>query len=133
MARVQCVVVTPEKIVLEREAAFVAFPAFDGEVGVYPNRAPLVARLGPGELRIRDKDGTTDRYYVDGGFGQVRSNVVTILTSRAIKVEDLDAEDVNKHLAEVNAEVATTEEAMTMKAKELTRARSQLRLIKRVN
>lgn len=125
--RVRCVVVTPETTVLEADAAHVVIPAFDGEVGIYPNRSALVARLGPGALRL--VDGSSSRkYYIDGGFGQVRDNVVTILTPRARAVEELDADALHRQLDAINAEVATTPETQANKSARLTRVRAQLHL-----
>src|SRR6266481_7743738 len=86
---VQCVVVTPERAVLDEAADFVALPMYDGELGVLRGRAPLIGRLGYGELRIR-RNGDIRRYYVDGGFAQVRNNVVTVLTPRAVRAEDIN-------------------------------------------
>src|SRR5262249_61189620 len=86
----QCTVVTPEKVVLDQVVDFVALPMYDGELGVLPGRAPLIGRLGPGELRVR-RGNETQRFYVDGGFAQGRANVVTGLTSRAVPAKDGDA------------------------------------------
>src|SRR3954470_8017824 len=85
----QCVVVTPEKALLDEPVDFVALPMYDGELGVLPGRAPLIGRLGYGELRIRHRTSTR-LYFVDGGFAQVRSNIVTVLTPRAIRGEEID-------------------------------------------
>ena len=41
-----CSVITPERAVLETEATFVAFPAWDGEVGILHDRAPLLFKMG---------------------------------------------------------------------------------------
>src|SRR5579871_6729891 len=85
----QCVVVTPDRALLDETVDSVVLPMYDGELGVLPGRAPLIGRLGYGELRT--KHGTqTHRYYVDGGFAQVRANVVTVLTPRALKAEEID-------------------------------------------
>src|SRR5438128_2059627 len=93
----QCVVVTPERAVLDEQADFVALPMYDGELGVLPGRAALIGRLGYGELRTRI--GTvTKRFFVDGGFAQVRENVVTVLTPRAMKAEEINAEAANRAL-----------------------------------
>src|SRR5581483_6445472 len=81
--RLQCVVVTPERTLFDELVDFVALPLFDGELGVLPGRSPLIGRLGYGELRTK-ADGNTRRYFVDGGFAQVRDDIVTILTNRAI-------------------------------------------------
>ena len=46
------VVVTPEQTVLDATTDFVALPLYDGELGVAPSHAPMIGRLGYGELRI---------------------------------------------------------------------------------
>ena len=51
--RLQCVVVTPERTLLDELVDFVALPLYDGELGVLPGRSPLIGRLGYGELRTR--------------------------------------------------------------------------------
>src|SRR5260370_34004364 len=89
----RCVVVTPERAVLDAPADFVAVPLYDGELGVLPGRAPLIGRLGVGELRLR-RGNEVERYFVDGGFVQVRSDVVSVLTPKAMKAEEIDANAV---------------------------------------
>src|SRR6266446_4017979 len=105
----QCVVVTPERAVLDEPVDFVALTLYDGELGVLPGRAPLIGRLGYGELRIR-RGESTRRYFVDGGFAQVRNNVVTVLTPRAIRAEDIDPQAASQMLAEAITPTSTPEE-----------------------
>lgn len=100
--RLQCVVVTPERTVLESAADFVVLPMYDGELGVLPGRAPLIGRLGYGELRT-EAGGKTHRYYVDGGFAQVRKNVVTVLTSRAMPAEEINVATAEQHIASLKS------------------------------
>jgi F-type H+-transporting ATPase subunit epsilon len=78
----QIVIVTPEKSVLDEKADFIVLPMIDGELGVMPQHSPLIGRLGKGELRIT-KGGSVQKWQVVGGFAQVRSNVVTVLTGQA--------------------------------------------------
>src|SRR5438094_3470267 len=104
---VQCVVVTPERAVLDEAVDFVALPMYDGELGVLPGRAPLIGRLGYGELRIRHGP-TTRHFFVDGGFAQVRDNVVTVLTTRAQRGEDIDPRAVSQAI-EARAPAETPE------------------------
>ena len=87
----QCVVVTPEKTALKTSAEFVAVPLYDGELGIAPRRAPMIGRLGYGQLRLVE-GGKTRSFYVDGGFVQVAHNEVTILTGRAVPADQLDAQ-----------------------------------------
>lgn len=81
--KLQCVVVTPEKAILDEPADMVVLPMIDGELGVQPRRAALVGRLGTGELRIK-QGAETKRLRIEGGFAQVRADVVTVLTTRVI-------------------------------------------------
>ena len=71
---VQCVVVTPERAVLDESVDFVVLPMYDGELGVLPGRAPLIGRLGYGELRTR-RGNEIRRFFVDGGFAQVNGTL----------------------------------------------------------
>ena len=125
----QCVVVTPERAVLDESVDFVAMPMYDGELGVLPGRAPLIGRLGFGELRTI-KAGRTERYYIDGGFAQVRDNVVTILTAKAIKAEEINAQAAEQALASVQGSAATPE-GREARLKDQQRARAQLRMARR--
>ena len=122
----KCVVVTPERAVLDEPVDFVALPMYDGELGVLRGRAPLIGRLGYGELRLRH-GATTRRFFVDGGFAQVRSNVVTVLTPRAIRGEDIDVQAATQML-ETPASPALQPEAQETQRKNRERARAQLRV-----
>jgi F-type H+-transporting ATPase subunit epsilon len=124
----QCVIVTPEKAVLDERADFVALPMFDGELGVSPGRAALIGRLGVGELRVKH-GSTTKKYFIDAGFGQVRANVVTVLTPRAIPAPELKVEAAQQALEEARAAHARTPLEQTAKDKKQARARAQLRIL----
>ena len=73
-------VISPEATLFEGEAASVTAPAFDGEVGILPQHAPMVTVLGTGELRIGEG---TARFHVEGGFLQVVDDVVRVVTEKA--------------------------------------------------
>jgi F-type H+-transporting ATPase subunit epsilon len=123
----RCVVVTPEKAVLDAPADFIAVPMYDGELGVAPGRLPLIGRLGFGELRYRDGNAV-HRYYVDGGFVQVRADVVTVLTARAVAANALKAEAARELLEAAHAP-ASTPEAQEAHLRDQQRARAQLRIV----
>jgi F-type H+-transporting ATPase subunit epsilon len=126
----KCVVVTPEKAVLDEAAEFVSLPMFDGELGVLPGRAPLIGRLGPGELRLQQR-GTARRLFVDGGFAQVRSDVVTVLTPRALAADDVNAEAARQELTAAQGKVATSIEEQEARQKAEDRARAMIRVAER--
>ena len=123
----QCIIVTPEATALDTPADFVALPLFDGEAGVAPGRAPLIGRLGYGELRVRTGGGTR-RFYVDGGFVQVADNIVSVLTNRAVPAEKLDTTAASEQLRTAIARPAAGKEEMAIRDRQISQARGQLRV-----
>src|SRR3954469_1708046 len=119
------VVVTPEQTALETEAEFVALPLYDGEIGLLPGRAPLIGRLGPGEMRIK-QDGSTSSYYLDGGFVQVVDNVVSVMTSRAMPAARINVAAAEAQLASEVSKAAPSEEERTIRDRHIAQARAQI-------
>jgi F-type H+-transporting ATPase subunit epsilon len=85
------VVVSPASQLYEGEAQWVTVPGADGQLGILPGHADLVAALGAGPLRIGLPGGQVTRYAVKGGFLKVGSNRVTVLVDRAVTESDVDA------------------------------------------
>ncbi len=110
-------VVTPERAALDVHADFVVLPLYDGEFGVGRDHAAFVGVMGPGEFRYTS-GGVTHRYYVDGGFAQVRTNVVTMLTARATPAAGLSvaATDEARQAAELLPAATTAERTSRDKA-----------------
>jgi len=75
-------VISPESVLFEGEATSVVAPAFDGEVGILENHAPMMTLLGTGSLRLDSASGEK-RFNIEGGFLQVVENNVRIVTEKA--------------------------------------------------
>ncbi|MDO8502775.1 MAG: ATP synthase F1 subunit epsilon [Gemmatimonadaceae bacterium] len=75
-------VISPESVLFEGEATSVVAPAFDGEVGILQDHAPMMTLLGKGTLRL-GSGGGEKRFDIEGGFLQVVENNVRIVTERA--------------------------------------------------
>ena len=129
-SELQLVLVTPETTLLDEPVSSLQFPLYDGQIGILPGRAPMVGRLGYGELRIRDASGERS-YFVDGGFVQVKGPVVSILTNRSMPVSDVDAADAEQQLNDANALNATSEDEFTTKEREVERARRLVTLARK--
>ncbi|HEV3142871.1 MAG TPA: ATP synthase F1 subunit epsilon [Gemmataceae bacterium] len=129
--RLQIVIVTPERAVLDDSADFVALPMFDGELGVLPGRRPLIGRLGVGELRVKHGEGVK-RFFIDGGFAQIRGNVVSVLTPKALPAEELKAEAAQQALQAAEAMPSRTLDEREGKDRAQLRARAQLRILQKV-
>lgn len=119
------VLVTPEKTLLDQPVKALRFPLFDGQIGVLPGRAPLVGRLGIGELKIDTPTGS-ERFFIDGGFAQIKGSVVTLLTNRAVAVADIDLQKAQQDLETAMAGKPSDDAGFAQKAKAIERAKKML-------
>jgi F-type H+-transporting ATPase subunit epsilon len=78
-----CVVVTPEQQVLDESLTQAIIPAADGLLGILTHRAPLLAKLGKGPLRLDLASGQKKTFRIEGGVAQMIDNKLTILTNMA--------------------------------------------------
>lgn len=127
---IKCIVVTPEKVVLEKSASYVSLPLYDGEYGIAFNHTPVIGRLGAGELRIKMGD-VTESYYVSGGFVEVLNNSVTLMTSRAAPIAQITKEVADKAFAEASAKPSSTIEETELRNAALQAARAMQRIANR--
>lgn len=116
-------VITPERKVLEEMTDSVVIPAYDGELGILLDRAPLLCELGVGQLRYH-KDGQTRRMLVDSGFAQVTHNNVTVLTSSVLFPEEISEKSIAD--ADAAAERITGNDEMAVEARERARKRASM-------
>ncbi len=64
----------------------------------------------------------THRYFVDGGFAQVRDDVVTVLTHRAIPAAQIDATAAARQLEAVGEHSEVTDADFAEHTKSVARA-----------
>ncbi len=83
-------VITPERKGYEDDVDMVVAPASEGYVGILPHHVPLFTTLGPGEFKVK-KGGVEEVLAVFGGFMDVRSDRVVVLTDVAEHAEEIDA------------------------------------------
>ena len=105
-----------------------------GEVGVAPGHAPMLTKLGPGEVRLKLSEGDDSAFYISGGMLEVQPNVVTILSDTAERAEDLDEAQVLKAKEEAEQALVDGEAAIDYaKARaELAETIAQLQTIERL-
>ena len=89
----QCRLVTPTEQLLSEPVVYASVPVWDGLMGFLPGRAPILAKLGTGELTIEFPGsggrGGRRTYAIDGGFVQMSGNLLSILAERAVPAEQL--------------------------------------------
>src|SRR2546421_3601432 len=97
------VVVSPAQPIFEGDVHWVTVPAWDGQLGIWPGHAAIVAALGSGLLRIGQDGGKVARFAVRGGFLKVGGGKVTILVDSAVAEADVDTAEARRELDETVA------------------------------
>jgi F-type H+-transporting ATPase subunit epsilon len=83
--------VTPDRILVDQTVDAVEVPSKSGYFEVLYGHSPLLAELGPGEVRLYGGDQNNgDRFNVARGFVEVLPERVTILAESAEKPEEID-------------------------------------------
>ncbi|KMY51952.1 F0F1 ATP synthase subunit epsilon [Peribacillus loiseleuriae] len=89
MKTIKVSVVTPDGPVYDAEVEMVSAKAKSGELGIMAGHVPMVAPLDIAAVRLK-KEGGTDYIAINGGFLEVRPDVVTILAQSAERAETID-------------------------------------------
>ena len=119
-------VVSAEASIFSGEAEFVVAPASAGEVGIYPNHAPMITTIKPGALRIKQANKAEETLiFISGGMLEVQPGVITVLADTAVRGHDLDE-------AKAIAAKAAAEEAMKNRTSDMDYAKAQAELAEAV-
>lgn len=101
MATMQVELVAVERPIWSGPATMVVARTSEGEIGVLPGHAPLLAVLEPGwVVRIKPEAGGELRFAVHGGFLAVREGSVSILAESAEAADEIDLAQARDELAE---------------------------------
>jgi len=119
-------VVSAEEAIFSGEAEFVVLPGEAGELGIYPRHTPLMTRIKPGAVRIKQPDQQDEvLVFVAGGILEVQPGLVTVLADTAIRGQDLDEAKAleARRNAKDRQEIATVEGELAMVAAQLAAIR----------
>jgi F-type H+-transporting ATPase subunit epsilon len=89
---IHCKLVTPSAALVDDQVVYANVPLHDGLMGFQPGRAPILARLGTGKLRLDFADsakgqGASRSFNIEKGFLKMANNELTILAERATPAE----------------------------------------------
>ena len=105
-------VVTQVKKILEQEAGYLRLRTSEGDIGILPNHAPLVAELSMGKMEIESPNkNRRDIYFLSGGFLEISDNQATVIADEILPIEEIDieseqtlVENLKKELEKVSTE-----------------------------
>ena len=118
-------VVTPSAMIVDQDVNYVGAQGLEGDFGVLPGHAALLAALRVGHIFYKTGDDT--RYvFVSGGFAEVSNNKVIVLAETATRAEDIDTERAAKAKARA-------EERLRSKNRDIDQVRAEASLQRAVN
>lgn len=132
MSQLNLKIVTPEKEIFNDSVDQVNAFTEQGEIGILPHHASLMAKLEPGELQIK-KGGKTTHLATGDGFLQVSQNIVTVMTDMAVDEADINEKAVEeaKKRAESALEQKLSDEEYAETWAVLEKSLAQLRVKRR--
>lgn len=89
--KIRLEVVTPERVVVQKDVDSLVVPGSEGYLGVLPGHAPLVAELNTGVLRYKE-GGQEKVAALSGGFMEVALNKAVLLSDTAELAEEIDVD-----------------------------------------
>ena len=96
--------VSPERELFTGQVDQVDLPGSEGDLGILPNHAPLMAALTTGVV-VMFNDGKEEKYLVQGGFADVTPSGLTILAESAVSLDKLDRDQLARQIEEAKAEL----------------------------
>lgn len=103
--------VSPERLLISQPVGMVIVPGEEGDFGVLPGHAPLIASLRTGILNIYNDGKVSERIFVTGGFAEVTPSRCTVLAEEAVNLKDLDAGKLEAEAQQQRDELAVLSDA----------------------
>ncbi len=108
-------ILTPEGTVFDGVATIVVAPSVEGEVGILPRHAPLIAFLRIGETRIKDLEDEETVYATSEGYLSVEEDQVLVLVEQAERADQIDVSKVQQELEAAQQQLADAGDDETLR------------------
>ena len=95
-------IVTPSGRTYTKDVDMVTLPGLEGEMGILPMHAPLITRIGTGEIIAR-AGREEDRFLITGGVADITQDRVSILTVYATSEASIDEKQAEEARARAEA------------------------------
>ena len=102
--------VSPERLLYSGDVDMVVLPAVEGDMGVLPGQAPVIATIRPGTICIFSGSSVEKRLFVAGGFLEVTEERCTVLADTATPVEEIDASAAESYVRDLKEDVAAAKD-----------------------
>jgi F-type H+-transporting ATPase subunit epsilon len=103
----QVEVVCADKVVWSGRSSNLVAKTTDGDIGILPGHAPVLAVLQPSAVVIFTEDNQREIIAVDGGFISVSQGRVSVLSEYARMADEITVAQAEKELAEAQQKLDT--------------------------
>ena len=101
-------IISPEKSIIKSSATEVVIPSYEGEMGILKDHVSLITFLRPGVITIFN-DADKKKFFVEEGTVEFSNNNLLILTSKARRLSDFNAELLEKSIYEAEKKISNSE------------------------
>ena len=118
---------------VDTQVTSAVFCTHDGLVGVLPDQATLLSKMGTGIVSYRDVEndsGDEKSVFINGGVGHVRDNTLTLFCREAIKSGEVSLPEAEKSLQEAQELPKATAKQLEIRHSALERAKGLIQLAK---
>jgi F-type H+-transporting ATPase subunit epsilon len=116
--KVEFELVSPEKLLVSKDADMVVVPGVEGDFGVLPRHAPMISTVRPGVISIYEGKTVIERIFVAGGVAEVTPTRCTVLAEQALPVSDIDPAAAKQSLQDAREDLADAKTDSERKAAE---------------
>ncbi len=99
-------IVTPRSTAYSAEAQAITLPGSLGPFQILINHAPIISSLETGVIKIIDHDGLDVFFATNGGFAEVKNNVVSIVVESAELATEINLDDARAEVSRLEAKLA---------------------------
>lgn len=127
---IRCEIASQDRMIFEGDVDIVVIPGIDGEMGILPNHAPLLALMKMGVVKVRVA-GQEEYFTVTGGLAEIQPDIITILAEASENVEEIDiarAEAARERAKQLLESGPAAQEVANLDAIQASLRRSNLRL-----
>jgi len=131
---IKCDIVSAQRQLFSGDVKRCVVSGTGGELGIYPQHAPLMTTLKAGEVRLLRADEEELTFIIGGGILEVMPHLVTVLADTAVRADDIDEAAAQRAKAEAERELLTRTERLEIAEAQarLAEAVAQLRALERL-
>ncbi len=120
--------VCPDRLVLSESCDMVVVPGAEGDFGVLPRHAPLIATVRNGVIAVYEGGSVRSRVFVGGGVAEVTPERCTVLAEEAAPLGEIDRAEVEARIESESERAEITEDEAEKRSAEASAATARAML-----